>query len=270
MSTQDIINVSVCGAAGRMGRRIIACLAEDDDMRLSGTCDVTASGCVGHDSGTHAGIGENGIAISDDLTAVCASADVVIDFALQDDLPERIAVYRATRTACVVGTTAVDTTARAALEDAGKDIAILHAPNFSVGIALMCALVRRAAEVLGPDFDIEVVEAHHRRKQDAPSGTALRLVEELEAGRVDISSRRVYGREGITGARAPEDIGIHAVRGGNVVGDHTVIFAGDAERIEITHRAETRDVFARGALRAARFVARRPGGIYTLQDVLGI
>lgn len=268
--TGEIIKICICGAAGRMGKRVIADATEEKDMHITGACDVPESGCIGKDSGACAGISENGVEITDDLTAACKNAAVVIDFALHDGFAERIKVYCETNTACVTGTTAVDAEAKKALATAAEKIAIIHAPNFSVGVTLLCSLAKQAAAALGEEYDIEVIEMHHRRKKDAPSGTAVRIVEEIETGRAGTLKKRIYGREGVTGQRSSEEIGIHAVRGGGVIGDHTAVFAGEAERIELTHRAETRDVFARGALRAARFVIGKTPGMYTMEQVLGL
>ncbi len=264
------IKVCVCGAAGRMGKRVIAHAAEQDTLQITGACDVHECGCIGVDCGICAGTRETGVKITDDLAAACENADVVVDFALHEGFAARIQLYCATKTACVTGTTAIDTDAKNALIDAAKKIAIVHAPNFSVGVTVLCSLARQTAAALGEEYDIEVIEMHHRRKKDAPSGTAVRIVEEIEAGRATACTQRIYGREGVTGPRSTEEIGIHAVRGGGVIGDHTAVFAGEAERIELTHRAETRDVFACGALRAAHFIIGKAPGMYTMEHVLGL
>ena len=267
---EEPVRIGVCGAAGRMGRRIIACVTDDEGCCVSGAVDVDASGSIGRDSGELSGCGANGVAVTTDLAAVCAASDVVIDFALHEGFGKRLEEYVRALTPCVIGTTAVGSAGEDDVRAASEKISIVHAPNFSVGVNVLCALVRQAAEALGAGYDIELIEMHHRRKKDAPSGTATRLLEVLE-GATGVSEKdRVYGREGMTGARRAEEIGVHAVRGGGVVGDHTVVFASESERVELTHRAETRDVFARGAIRAAVYVRGRTAGLYTMTDVLGL
>jgi len=266
---QACAKIAVVGAAGRMGQRVIACAQELPEVCVCGAVDVATCPVIGTDAGVHAGCGALGVAMSADLTAACAAADVAVDFALADGVAARMETYVQTKTACVLGTTGVDAAGRAAITRAAREIAVVHAPNFSVGVNVLCALVRRAAAVLGGAYDVEIVEMHHRHKKDAPSGTAVRLAEMVEAG-AGAALQRVYGREGQCGARPRGELGIHAVRGGDVVGDHTVIFAGEGERIELTHKASTRDTFARGALRAALFAVQAPPGLYAMEDVLGI
>lgn len=261
--------VAVVGAAGRMGQRVIGCAQGMPEVRVVGAVEATGSKAIGQDAGVWAGCGALGVTITNDLAGGCAGAEVVIDFALAEGFAERVAHYAELKKACVLGTTGVDAAGREAVTRAAKKVAVIHAPNFSVGVNLLCALTRQAAAVLGAGFDVEIVEMHHRHKKDAPSGTAERLAEMVEAGRGQVL-RRVYGRGGVGGARSGDELGMHAVRGGDVVGDHTVIFAGDGERVELTHKASTRDTFARGALRAAVFVAQAAPGLYTMADVLGL
>lgn len=261
--------VAVVGAAGRMGQRVIACAQEMREVRVVGAVEATGSKAIGEDAGVWAGCGVLGVTITNDLAGGCAGADVVIDFALAEGFAERVTRYAELKKACVLGTTGVDAAGREAVTRAAEKVAVIHAPNFSVGVNLLCALTRQAAAVLGGGFDVEIVEMHHRHKKDAPSGTAERLAEMVEAGRGQVL-RRVHGRGGVVGARSGDELGMHAVRGGDVVGDHTVIFAGDGERVELTHKASTRDTFARGALRAAVFIAQAAPGWYTMADVLGL
>lgn len=268
-SGQHCWKLTVVGAAGRMGQRVIACAQGVPALRVVGAVDVAGCPALGTDAGLHAGCGALGVAISSDLAAACAAADVVVDFALADGFAARVECYARLKKACVLGATGVNAAGQAAVARAAQTIAVVHAPNFSVGVNVLCALTRRAAAVLREGYDVEIIEMHHRNKKDAPSGTAVRLAEMVDAGR-EAALPRVYGREGLCGARPAHELAIHAVRGGDVVGDHTVIFAGDGERIELTHKASTRDTFARGALRAALFVAQAPPGAYAMADVLGL
>ena len=230
------------------------------------------SGCtlLNQDAGVVAGCGALGALISADLEAGVRGAQVVIDFALADGLAQRVAAYARLKKPAVIGSTGVDQAGQAAVAAAAKVIPLIHAPNFSVGVNLLFALTQQAARVLTDGYDVEIVEMHHRKKKDAPSGTALRLADMIDAGRGPAGVlRRIYGREGDTGARPPGDMAIHSVRGGDVVGDHTVMFAAEGERVELTHKASSRDTFAKGALRAAAFLAGAAPGRYSMQDVLG-
>ena len=263
-------NVCVCGAAGRMGKRIIACAADMPDLQISGAVDWSGHPAIGEDSGELAGCGTNGVPVTYNLREACEGADVVIDFALAEGASKRVAIYAEAGVAVVMGTTAVDGGGESALEAAARKIPVLHAPNFSIGVNLLFALTQQAAAALDAAYDCEVIEMHHKRKKDAPSGTALRLVEMIEKGRECKSEEhRVYGRNGNTGERPEGEIGIHAVRGGDVVGEHTVVFATEGERVELTHKASSRDTFARGALRAAQYLIGKDPGIYSMKDVLG-
>lgn len=263
-------NICVCGAAGRMGKRIIICAADMPDVQITGAVECPGHPAIDYDSGKVAGCGTNGVPITYNLRDACRDAAVVIDFALADGVAERAAIYAAAGVPLVMGTTAVDSGGEAALEEAARIIPVLHAPNFSIGVNLLFALTYQAAAALDAAYDAEVIEMHHRRKKDAPSGTALRLVDMVESGRqCTPGSSRVFGRSGMTGERPEGEIGIHAVRGGDVVGEHTVVFAAEGERVEITHKASSRDTFARGALQAARFLVGKPAGIYSMNDLLG-
>ena len=254
--------VAIIGASGRMGRALVRLTAADEDLTLVGAFGTND---VGRDAGELAGTGAVNIRIRDRLEALDeVRAGVAIDFSTASALPEVLAACTKTGTALVTGTTGFD---ESLLDAAAHSIPILWEPNMSVGIFVLSELVMHAARMLGPQYDIEVIEVHHRKKVDAPSGTAKRLVDvavESRSGETQI----VYGREGLPGARPASELGVHAVRGGDVIGDHTVCFFGEGERLELTHRATHRDLFAQGALRAAKWITGRAPGRYTLRDVL--
>ncbi len=264
--------VGITGAAGRMGRTLIEALAQaGDELALGAALERPGSSLVGADSGELAGIGRNGIAVVSDLGAVIDDLDVVIDFTVPDATLATLASCADAGVALVIGTTGFSPAQQAQIEAAASRLPLCKASNFSTGVNLCFKLLADAARVLGEDADIEIYEAHHRDKIDAPSGTALSMGEVIAdtLGR-DLERVAVYGREGQTGARARDTIGFATVRGGDIVGDHTVTFAADGERVEISHRASSRMAFARGAVRAARWLAGRPAGLYDMQDVLGL
>jgi len=265
------MNICICGAAGRMGKKLIACANEMENMNIVGAVDIPGCPLIGKDSGFVSGIEDNNVLITADLESACKKADVVIDFALADGIVDRLEIYKKTKTSAIFGTTAVDDNGKNAVAEASKTIPIIHAPNFSAGVNLLFALAKKSAKILGDDYDIEIVEMHHHNKKDAPSGTAVRLVEIVENARgLQNEEKRIYGREGNSGARPKGEIAVHALRGGDVVGDHTVIFAAEGERIELMHKASSRDTFAYGALRAAKFLEKKTPGIYTMNDVLNL
>lgn len=242
--TRVIIN----GSKGRMGLALLACAARLPRLQVTGAIDQ-----------------------GDDLDAVLPQADVVIDFSSHDATPAVAEACAAAGKALVIGTTGHSETAKARIRALQTRVPMVWASNFSTGVNTLFWLTRKAAEILGPGFDIEVVEMHHRHKKDAPSGTATTLLEILtQARRLQIETALRHGRQGLVGARTPGEIGVHALRGGDVVGDHTVVFAADGERVELTHKASSRETFANGALRAAEWVAGKPPGIYSMQDVLGL
>jgi len=256
------MRLALVGASGRMGRAI-ARLAHGDGIEV--VCAIGATD-VGRDIGDLAGVGPIGTSVVDGLGALeGARADVVVDFSAPAVTLALAPIAVAARCALVSGTTGITTEGRAALARAAEQVPVLWEPNMSVGVHVLSELVRRAVASL-PDWDVEIVEAHHRMKVDAPSGTALRLAETAQSARA--GTHLVHGRQGKPGARAAPEIGMHAVRGGDVVGDHTVHLLGGGERLELVHRATSRDVFAHGALRAATWIAGRPAGRYTLRDVL--
>jgi 4-hydroxy-tetrahydrodipicolinate reductase len=220
----------------------------------------------GRDAGEVAGIGVLGVALSPDTASGLLGADVVIDFSTAAAVPNLLHAAMRARIPVVSGTTRLDATCERLLHDAARLIPVLWSPNTSIGVHVLAAIAAHAARHLGPGFDVEIVETHHRAKVDAPSGTATRLADAIREARADLDP--VFGREGNVGPRAPSEIGVFAVRGGDVIGDHTVHLLGPGERIELTHRATSRDLFARGAIRAARFLAGKPAGRYSMADVL--
>lgn len=263
MARQTPIRIIVSGARGRMGQRIVALAQEAKDMTIAGALEAAGHASVGRDIG--------GIRIADHLARVARRGDVLIDFSS----PAATVTHatQAVRLGCalVIGTTGLAAAQRAAVQRASRAVPVVLAPNMSVGVNVLYRLAEQAVAALGPAYDIEIVETHHAGKKDAPSGTAQRLAEVIaRAQRQDLRRTGVYGRHGDQPRRSHAEIGIHAVRAGDVVGDHQVIFATAGERVELTHRASSRDTFAYGALRAARFVARRRPGLYDMQDVLGL
>jgi 4-hydroxy-tetrahydrodipicolinate reductase len=266
-----MIRVAVVGAAGRMGKTLIRAVAAADDMELTAATELPDSTLVGADAGELAGLGRNGVAISHSLTKVVDDFDVLIDFTSPSATLVHLDVCRRHGKAMVIGTTGLDDGQKAAIQAAAEDIGIVFAPNMSVGVNLCFRLLELAARVMGEDADIEIIEAHHRHKVDAPSGTALRMGEVVAAalGR-DLNAVAVYGREGHTGARDPRTIGFETIRAGDVVGEHTVWFAAEGERVEISHKASSRMTFANGAVRAAAWLTGREKGLYDMQDVLAL
>jgi 4-hydroxy-tetrahydrodipicolinate reductase len=262
--------IAIAGAAGRMGRTLVGLLPQHGELKLAAALEHPQSPHVGSDAGLLAGVVAAGCAITSDLASCLPDFDVLVDFTLPESTLAHVELCRRAGKRMVIGTTGLGAdTAR--LAAAGSDIALVFAPNMSVGVNLCFGLIELAARTLGDDFDVEIIEAHHRHKIDAPSGTAVRMGELVAAalGR-DLAQCAVYGRQGRTGARARATIGFETIRGGDIVGDHTVLFAGTGERIEITHRASDRATFASGALRAARWVMGRERGLFDMQDVLGL
>ena len=260
----------VAGASGRMGRTLIEELRRDPARQLSAALDIEGSPGLGQDAGHGLGF-TTGVLISPDVDAAIAASDVLIDFTRPAGTLDHLAVCAAHGKAAVVGTTGFSAAERGDLETFGARMPLVFAPNFSIGVNLLLDLVATAARVLSEGYDIEIIEAHHRHKVDAPSGTALRIGEVIAdvLGR-SLADCAVYGREGVTGEREPSTIGFATVRGGDIVGDHTALFAGIGERIEITHKASHRATFAQGALRAADFLRGRAPGFYDMRDVLGL
>ncbi len=269
--TGTAIRIAVIGSAGRMGRMLVDVIHRDGGAVLSAVVDRPGSDVVGMDAGELAGIGAVGLPVTDDPATAVAEADVVIDFTLPEATPAVAAACRAAGCALVLGTTGLGPREQRAVENLSEALPVVQAPNYSTGVTLLTALVEQAAAVLGHSVDVEIIEAHHRHKVDAPSGTALHLGEAVAGatGR-DLSACAVYGREGHTGPRARQTIGFETIRAGDIVGEHTVLFAGEGERLELTHRASSRATFAAGAVRAAHWVVGRAPGLYNMRDVLGI
>ena len=266
-----MIRTIITGSAGRMGKALVAAIAANPEFRLAGATEYPASPLIGQDAGTVAGVAALNVPISAALTdEMLANADAIIDFSTGNVLENARAAAKA-GLSIVIGTTALTDADKAALRElSAQGARIVQTFNYSVGVNLLFFLSGKTASLLADDFDMEIIEAHHNQKKDAPSGTAVRLAEVLceAASRTQDDLR--YGRQGIVGARTRREIGIHAVRGGDIVGDHTVLFAGDGERIELTHRASSRMTFAKGALRAAKWLAGASAGYYDMQDVLGL
>lgn len=265
------MNVAIVGAAGRMGGRLIQAVLEAEGLELSGATERPGHEKIGMDAGLVAGVGELGITISDDLNAVMADADVLIDFTFPDVTLNNLEICARQGKMMVSGSTGFTPEQRGLVEAYAANIPIVLAPNMSVGVNACFKLLKEAAKILGPDFDVEVVELHHNKKKDSPSGTAVRMGEVVAEtlGR-DYSQVANYHREGMCGERTKEEIGMQTVRGGDIVGEHTVYFIGMGERIEISHRAMSRDMFARGAARACQWLKGKQAGLYDMQDVLGL
>jgi 4-hydroxy-tetrahydrodipicolinate reductase len=264
------MRIAIAGASGRMGRMLVDTVIEAKDAELAGALDLATSPLLGRDAGEFSGH-RTGVPISDDLDASLSKAEYLIDFTRPEGTLRHLQACVARGLRCVIGTTGFDDAGKAAIEAASQRIPIVFAPNMAVGVNATFKLLEVAARILSSGYDIEIIEAHHRHKVDAPSGTALKMGE-IVAGALgrDLREVAVYGREGITGERDPATIGFSTVRGGDIVGDHTVLFAGPGERIEITHRSASRVTYAHGALRACRFLANRQAGLYDMQDVLGL
>jgi len=270
MSTPSTHRIAVAGASGRMGQMLVDAVRQADDCVLAGALDVAASPALGQDAGAATGK-PTGINITADLTAGLSPAQVLIDFTRPEGTMAHLAACRALGVNLVIGTTGFSDAQKAEIEAASRDIAIVMAPNMSVGVNVVLKLLDMAARSFAQGYDIEVIEAHHRHKVDAPSGTALKMGEVLASalGR-DLKDCAVYGREGVTGERDPSTIGFATIRGGDIVGDHTVLFAGTGERIEISHKSSSRAGYAQGSLRAVRFLAGRKNGLYDMNAVLGL
>ena len=264
------ICVGVAGAAGRMGKTLIAMIAAAPEFHLGAALEDATSSALGADAGELAGAGLLGVVVTPELAETAEELDVLVDFSVPAATLSQLAPCCAAHVKLVIGTTGFDAAGQAQIEAAAERTAILKSPNMSVGVNVAFGLIELAARVLGDDVDVEVIEAHHRDKIDAPSGTAVRMGEILAAtlGR-DLAEDAIYGRHGTTGRRQARTSGFSAVRGGDIVGEHTVLFAGAGERLEVTHRAQSRANFAAGALRAARFVAAKERGLYDMHDVLG-
>ena len=266
-----MLRIAIAGAAGRMGRHLIEACTQTPEAQFNAAIEHADHALAGHDAGTVAGVGELGIKIMSSLDQVITDFDVLIEFTRPDATLEHLQQCAAVGKSMVIGTTGFSTEQKERISAAAKQIPIVFAPNMSIGVNLCLKLLEMAATVLGDRVDIEIIEGHHRHKVDAPSGTALRMGEVVaEALGRDLAQCAVYGREGHTGERAREMIGFATVRAGDLVGEHTVMFADIGERVEITHKASSRMTFANGAVRAAQWLRTRPAGLYDMRDVLGL
>ncbi|WP_315129014.1 4-hydroxy-tetrahydrodipicolinate reductase [Comamonas antarctica] len=262
--------VAVAGASGRMGRMLIEAIHNSDDCVLAGALDVPGSPALGIDATAFLG-SNSGVVITSDLQLGLAEAQVLIDFTRPEGTLAHLAACQALGVKLVIGTTGFSDEQKQALAEGAKQVAVMLAPNMSVGVNVTLKLLEMAARALSTGYDIEIIEAHHRHKVDAPSGTALKMGEVIaDALGRDLAECAVYERYGHTGARDPSSIGFATVRGGDIVGDHTVLFAGTGERIEITHKSSSRETYAQGSLRAVRFLAGKPQGMFDMFDVLGL
>ena len=266
-----MIRLVMAGAAGRMGKTILQLASRDRAFKIIGGLEQRGHSALGQDLGTVTGRDLMGVKITQDATATLKDADVLIDFSHFSALPENLKAAVKTHTAYVIGTTGIPAAILKAIQAASRKIPIVQSPNMSVGVNLLFKIAALAGKVLDESYDLEISEVHHRMKKDAPSGTALKLLEILlEARGRDMKKDVIYGRKGETGTREKGKIGVFALRGGDVVGDHTVSFFGDGERIELVHKASSREAFARGALLAAKFLAKKRQGLYHMQQVLGM
>ena len=266
-----MLRLGINGAGGRMGRTLVRACMEDDQVRLGSAFEAPSADSIGSDAGEIAGTGRTGVIIRDDPQACHADFEILVDFTVPECTMQLLEICREHGKSMVIGTTGLDARQKLRLQEAARDISIVFAPNMSTGVNLCLQLLQVAARTLGDEYDVEIIEAHHRHKVDAPSGTALRMGEVVaeSLGR-DLDECAVYGRHGHTGKRDTRTIGFETIRAGDIVGEHTVMFSGVGERVEITHRASSRMSFARGAMRAAAWLASQDPGLYDMQDVLGI
>jgi 4-hydroxy-tetrahydrodipicolinate reductase len=268
--SQAPYRIAVAGAGGRMGRMLVEAIRQSPDCQLAGALDMAASPAIGEDAAAFLGQ-SSGVAITSDLVAGLSASQVLIDFTRPEGTMAHLARCRELGVKLVIGTTGFSDAQKAEIAAAAKDIAIMMAPNMSVGVNVTLKLLAMAAKALDTGYDIEIIEAHHRHKVDAPSGTALKMGEVIAGalGR-DLKDCAVYAREGVTGERDPSSIGFATIRGGDIVGDHTVLFAGTGERIEISHKSSSRATYAQGSLRAVRFLSGQRAGLFDMFDVLGL
>jgi 4-hydroxy-tetrahydrodipicolinate reductase len=266
-----VLKVAVLGASGRMGQAVLACIAEADDLAVVGAVTETSDPALGTDVGLGTGTPIAEVLLTDDRAQALHDAHVAVDFTLPSATIANVSACVESGTALVVGTTGLDERHHEAMREAGRDIPLVYARNMSVAMNVFMDVVSRATKALGPDYDVEITEAHHRHKVDAPSGTALAIGEAIAGamGR-ELDDLAIHGRHGKTGPRVPGTIGFSVIRGGNIVGDHTVLFAAPEENLVLSHHALDRSSFARGALRAARWAAGRAPGLFSMADVLGL
>ncbi|HTD91120.1 MAG TPA: 4-hydroxy-tetrahydrodipicolinate reductase [Burkholderiales bacterium] len=263
------LNIAIAGAGGRMGRTLMEAVLRSSEAQLAAALEITGSPHLGKDAGELVGA-TCGVKITDDIESALKRCDVIIDFTRPEGTLHHVTLCRKLGVKPVIGTTGFDDAGKKAITDAARDVAIAMAPNFSIGVNVTFKLLEMAAKSLNKGYDVEVIEAHHRLKVDAPSGTALRMGEVVaQATGRDLKASAIYGREGVTGERRDDTIGFSTIRGGDLVGDHTVMFIGMGERVEISHRSSSRMNYATGALRAAQWVMSKPSGLYDMFDVLG-
>jgi len=266
-----MVKIAVAGAAGRMGSRITALSKEYEGLQLTGAFEKKGHKDIGKDIGTVVGIGNTGVTLVDSLESIIDSVDLIIDFTTISSTKENIKLTSSKGKAMVIGTTGFSKDDLKEISELTKKIPCVMASNMSMGVNLLLKILQDIARVLGDDYDIEIIEAHHRLKKDAPSGTALKMAQVIaDAVNRNLDEVAVYARKGIMGERTKKEIGIQTIRAGDIVGEHTVIFGGLGERVEITHKASSRDTFARGALKAALWLSGKPAGLYDMQDVLGL
>lgn len=266
-----MVRIGVTGAMGRMGSRITTLAKEYHGITLAGAIERKGHEGIGKDIGQLLGIGETGVALADSIDSVIGQCDVIIDFTFTAATLQHAKLAAREKKAMVIGTTGFSKEEVATIKELSASLPVVLAPNMSVGVNLLLKVLRDIARVLGDDYDIEIVEAHHRLKKDAPSGTALKMAQVIaEAVDRNLDEVAVYARKGLIGERTKKEIGIQTVRAGDIVGEHTVLFGGLGERIEVTHKASSRDTFARGALKAALWISGRKPGLYDMQDVLGL
>lgn len=264
-------DVVVAGAAGRMGSRVVACLTEAADLRLIAALEAPGHRALGRDAGEVAGVARLGVALTGDAAAALTRDRILVAFTTPEASLEHLRLAAAGGARAVIGTTGFAPAQRDEIAALARRTAVMLSPNMSLGVNLALLVLQTMARALGDEYDVEITEIHHRFKKDAPSGTAVRMAEVIaEALGRDLGSVAVYGRQGVPGERTQKEIGVLSLRSGDVVGEHTVSFGTLGERLELTHRAHSRDTFARGALRAVRWIARRPPGLYSMQDVLGL
>ncbi|MFT3858486.1 MAG: 4-hydroxy-tetrahydrodipicolinate reductase [Aquabacterium sp.] len=262
--------IAIAGASGRMGRMLIEAVQNAPDAHLAGALDIPGAAALGADASAFLGV-NSGVKITSDLREGLKDAQYLIDFTRPEGTMAHLKMCRELGVKMVIGTTGFSEAQKAEIDAASRDIAIMMSPNMAVGVNVVFKLLAQAAKALKEGYDIEIIEAHHRHKIDAPSGTALKMGEIVAEGvGRDLKECAVYGREGITGERDPSTIGFATIRGGDVVGDHTVLFAGIGERIEITHKSSSRATYAQGSLRAVRFLSHQPHGLFGMDDVLGL
>lgn len=266
-----MVRTIVTGAAGKMGSRIITLISSTDGIEVAGAVEQKGHFLIGKDVGEHLGLGKTGIIIEDDLSKCIDKGDVVIDFTHHDAVAGHLKVAADNNKAMVIGTTGLTADEMEAVKDLAKNTRCVLAPNMSVGVNVMFRVLEYVAGILGDDFDVEIVEAHHNLKKDAPSGTAVKMAQIIaESLSRDLDKVGIYGRKGMIGARTKDEIGVQTVRAGDIVGEHTVIFGGIGERLEFIHRAHSRDNFVKGAIRAAKWIVSQENGFYDMQDVLGL